>query len=152
MEHAKALTAPHSPHDAAPSLQMASDDARRLPPDAAPHAATHLANPVRWRETESIRKAAHRATDWVDLFRRLRALGYDLSPTRDGGLMVRSWPRGRPVLRLEELGFDMGALVMRFGQSWPGPNGRRRRSTMSVPMTRAAIMDREDVRAEPGHP
>lgn len=151
MEHAKALTAPRNCND----IDQPPDVADGAPwplSEPAPRGALRRDGPAFWREREAIRGAAHRARDWADLVSRLRALGYDLRPTRDDGLMVRSWPRGRPVLRLEELGFDMGALVMRFGQSWPVPNGRRRRSTMSFPMTRAATMDREDVRADPGHP
>lgn len=80
-----------------------------------------------------IRTAIYRAADWLDLQRRLRASGHVLRRGPDGGLLVHSWPRGRAILRIEDLGYSLAGLVLKFGAAFPGDPGGARRARLAPP-------------------
>lgn len=82
-------------------------------------------------QDEVIRSAIHGATDWPDLQRRLRAKGYVLRRAPDGGLAIQTWPRGRAILRIEDLGYSHAGLVLKFGGAFPGDIAGARRARLA---------------------
>ena len=90
--------------------------------------------PARLRaEDEAIRHAVHLARDWLDLQRRLRAAGHVLRLAPEGGLAIHSWPLDRPIMRVEELGFSLAGLVLKFRAPFPGDLRHHRPVSASTP-------------------
>ena len=86
-------------------------------------------------QDEVIRTAIHGATDWLDLQRRLRSKGYVLRRVPEGGLAVHTWPRDRAILRIEDLGYSLAGLVLKFGAAFPGDLSAARRARLAPPRT-----------------
>lgn len=86
-------------------------------------------------EEEVIRTAIHRASDWLDLQRRLRSKGYVLRRVADGGLAVHTWPRDKAIRRLDDLGYSLAGLVLKYGATFPGDISGARRARVVGPPT-----------------
>ena len=86
-------------------------------------------------QDEVVRTAIHGAADWLDLQRRLRARGYVLRRVPEGSLAVHTWPRDRAILRIEDLGYSLAGLVLKFGAAFPGDLSGARRARLAPPRT-----------------
>lgn len=84
-------------------------------------------------EEAVIRTAIHRASDWLELQRRLREKGYVLRRIPEGGLAVHTWPRDKAILRLDDLGYSLAGLVLKFGATFPGDVSGARRARLVGP-------------------
>lgn len=84
-------------------------------------------------EEEQIRRAIHRSADWLDLQRRLRSRGYVLRRSAGGGLTVHTWPRDRAILSIEDLGYSLAGLVLKYGAAFPGDVSGARRARLAPP-------------------
>lgn len=84
-------------------------------------------------EEELIRQAIHRSADWLGLQRRLRAKGYVLRPTPGGGLAIHTWPRDRAILSIEDLGYSLAGLILKYGAAFPGDTNTARRARLLPP-------------------
>lgn len=76
--------------------------------------------PARLRpEGEEVLRAAHLASGWVELQRRLRGTGVVLRRAPEGGLAVHSWPLESALMPLKALGLSEADLVLRYGAAFP---------------------------------
>lgn len=85
------------------------------------------------RQEQVIRTAIHKASDWLDLQQRLRSNGYVLRRLPGGDLAIHAWPRDRAILRIEDLGYSLAGLVLKFGAAFPFNLGDTRRARLSTP-------------------
>lgn len=88
-------------------------------------------------QEELIRQAIHHSADWLDLQRRLRARGYVLRRAAGGGLAIHTWPRDRAILSIEDLGYSLAGLVLKFGATFPGDFSGARRARLAPPPSAA---------------
>jgi hypothetical protein len=84
-------------------------------------------------QEELIRQAIHRSADWLELQRRLRSRGYVLRRAAGGGLAVHTWPRDRAILSIEDLGYSLSGLVLKYGAAFPGDVSNARRARLLPP-------------------
>ncbi len=89
-----------------------------LTPAAEPEDDFH---PVPLPEMAALQEALDLAEGWIDLQMRLRRAGLVLrAGGSDGRLGVHEWPSDRFMIALEEIGPNLGELVLRYRAPFPG--------------------------------
>ncbi|WP_157617147.1 CopG family transcriptional regulator [Thioclava pacifica] len=86
------------------------------------------AAPTMLPEMVAVHEALDRASDWLDLQKRLRRAGFVLRAGTRGAISLHDWPANRFLMPLDELGTSPAELVLRYRAPFPG------RTTHSDPL------------------